>query len=98
MVVLDDRAEPLPRDLLAASVMALEEQHAILADLVVAAVADEVKDVEITVVKLAQERVQRCGLSPVDLDAAPGAQRSQRSLEALALAFDVEHGQIDDVA
>ncbi len=97
-MVLQDRGEPLARDLVAPSVLALEEQDSVLARLVVAAVTDEVKDVEVTVVQLAQERIEGCRLSPVDFDATLGAQRPQRRFEALALAFDVEPGQIDDVA
>jgi hypothetical protein len=57
-----------------------------------------VKDVEVTVVQLAQERVEGCCLGPVDLDPTPAAQRPQRRLEALALPFDVEPGEVDDVA
>ena len=91
--VVQQRPEPVARDAVAAAVVLLEDEHALLRIVVETAVADEVEDV-VVVEQRALESSEGCGVEHRHGQLAAGDHVGGRGEQQLLLALDGQLGHV----
>ena len=90
LVIVEQHAQILAADAVAALLLPLEQQHALLQRLIELAVADEVEDVVLGAAQTALQRRERRLLHPLEQQRAGLDQVAERLVEPLPLCLDVE--------